>query len=65
MGVVAERRTVTVEDLQKMSPQERVDLLEERTITDLSEVDPGFLDQAHAAAARALRQREASDPQPR
>jgi hypothetical protein len=60
---VAEDRGVTVEELQRMSPQERVDLLKERTVTDLSRVDPEFLERANADAARALRQREAADSQ--
>lgn len=46
-----------------MSPEERVQLLKERTITDLSQVDPAFLERARADARRALEQRQALDKQ--
>jgi hypothetical protein len=58
---VAEHRLVTVEDLQRMSPEERLDLLKERTATDLSQVDPEFLARAKADALRVLEARQAAD----
>lgn len=48
---------VTVEEYQRMSPEERLDLLKERTVTDLSTVDPEFLARANTNALRALADR--------
>lgn len=51
------------EEMEMMSPEERAQLLKERTITDLSQVDPAFLERARADARRALEQRQALDKQ--
>lgn len=56
-------RLVTIEEMEMMSPEERVQLLKERTITDLSQVDPAFLERAKADARRALEKRQALDQQ--
>ncbi len=48
-----------------MSPEERLDLLRERTATDLCDVDPEFLARANADAGQALRGRGATETQQR
>lgn len=60
---MTEPRLVSIEEFEMMSPEERVQLLKERTITDLSQVDPAFLERARADARRALEQRQALDKQ--
>ena len=60
---MTEPRLVTIEEMEMMSPEERVQLLKERTITDLSQVDPAFLERATADARRALEKRQAIDQQ--
>ena len=60
---MTEPRQVTIEEFEMMSPEERVQLLKERTITDLSQVDPAFLERSRADARRALEQRQALDKQ--
>lgn len=60
---MTEPRRVTIEEYEMMSPEERVQLLKERTITDLSQVDPAFLERARADARRALEKRQALDQQ--
>ena len=60
---MTEPRLVTIEEFEMMSPEERVQLLKERTITDLSQVDPAFLERAKADARRALKKRQALDKQ--
>lgn len=54
---MTEHRLVTIEEYEMMSPAERLQLLRERTITDLSQVDPEFLARARADAVRALERR--------
>lgn len=56
-------RRVTIEEYEMMSPEERVQLLRERTITDLSQVDPEFLERSKADFRRALEKRQALDSQ--
>lgn len=56
-------RLVTIEEMEMMSPEERVQLLKERTVTDLSQVDPAFLERVKADARRALEKRQAIDNQ--
>ena len=41
---MTEPRRVTIEEYEMMSPDERLQLLRERAITDLSQVDPEFLE---------------------
>lgn len=54
---------MAIEEMEMLSPEERVQLLKERTITDLAQVDPAFLERAKADAHRALEQRQAFDQQ--
>jgi hypothetical protein len=44
-----------------MSPDERLDLLKKRTVTDLSTVDPDFLARANADARQAWVERQSED----
>ena len=60
---MTEPRRVTIEEYEMMSPEERVQLLKERTITDLSQVDPEFLERSKADFRRALEKRQALDSQ--
>ena len=60
---MTEPRRVTIEEYEMMSPDERVQLLKERTITDLSQVDPAFLERSQADFRRALEKRQALDSQ--
>lgn len=60
---MTEPRRVTIEEYEMMSPEERVQLLRERTITDLSQVDPEFLERSKADFRRALEKRQALDSQ--
>ena len=60
---MTEPRRVTIDEYEMMSPDERVQLLKERTITDLSQVDPAFLERSKADFRRALEKRQALDSQ--
>lgn len=60
---MTEPRRVTIEEYEMMSPEDRVQLLRERTITDLAQVDPAFLERARADARLALEKRQALDKQ--
>jgi hypothetical protein len=46
-----------IEEYEAMSFEERVELLRQRTITDLSQVDPEFLARARANARRDIERR--------
>lgn len=52
---------VTLEQYKRMSPDERLDLLKKRTVTDLSTVDPDFLARANADARQAWVERQSED----
>lgn len=60
---MTEPRRVTIEEYEMMSPDERMQLLNERMVTDLSQVDPEFLERAKADLRRALEKRQALDSQ--
>lgn len=62
---MTEPRLVTIEELEMMSPEERRKLHDERVVTDLSTVDPTFLERVKADARRALERREALQSKPR
>jgi len=54
---------VPMTELEMMSPEERRALHAERTITDLSQVDPAFLERARTQFTEALAKRAALDAQ--
>ncbi len=56
-----EPRLITIEEMEMMSPEERVQLLTERTITDLSQVDPEFLAKVKAQGRALYEERMAAD----
>lgn len=60
---MTEPRRVTIEEYEMMSPDERMQLLNERMVTDLSQVDPEFLERSKADFRRALEKRQALDSQ--
>lgn len=55
---------LTVEELQRMTPQERLELLKERSVTDLTTVDPAFLARATADVSRVLETRRPTNVRP-
>jgi hypothetical protein len=57
---VADERIVTAAELELMSPDERLELLRTRTVTDPSQLDPRFLADARADARAAYEERLAS-----
>jgi hypothetical protein len=59
---VTEPRRVTIEEYEAMSFDERLELLRERTITDLSQVEPEFLARSRAEFLRSLERRGNLDP---
>lgn len=61
---VADERVVTAAELELMTPDERHRLLNERVVTDLSQVDPEFLAQVRAKARALHEERTATDSSP-
>lgn len=51
---------VTAEQLDKMTPNERAELLRSRTVTDLSELSPQFRERTIAKAKRIANDLRAS-----
>lgn len=60
-GHVADERILTAAELELMTPDERHRLLNERVITDLSQVDPAFLAKVRAKARELHAERTATD----
>jgi hypothetical protein len=58
---VSDHRLVTIDEVEMLSPAERLRLLEERTVTDLSQVDPRLLERIRADAVEALTKRQSLD----
>ena len=55
-----ERKIWTAAELEKMTPAERREISRAAIVTDLSEVDPEFLERARASARRHIAENEQS-----
>lgn len=58
---MADERIVTAAEMELMTPDERHRLVNERVVTDLSQVDPDFLAGAKAQGRALYEQRKAID----
>ncbi len=59
---MTEPRRLTVEEYEQMSRDARVQLLTERTITDLSKVDQAFFERSKADFRWAMERRQSLKP---
>ena len=53
-----ERKIWTAAELEKLTPAERREISRAAVVTDLSEVDPKFLERARASARRHMAENE-------
>ena len=61
---MAEGKTRTAEELEKLSPAERSDIFQARIVTDLSQVPEGFLDRVRANARDHIAATESASTTP-
>jgi hypothetical protein len=54
---MVERRIWKPAEIEAMDPDERQRLFDERIVTDLSEIDPAFLERARAHGRRLMEER--------
>jgi hypothetical protein len=59
---VTDERTWTAAELEGLTPDERHRLVNERVVTDLSELSPEFLATARLEGQALLEERKATDP---
>jgi hypothetical protein len=59
---MAPQRRWTAEELERLSPDERAALLNERVVTDLDGADPGLVEWARAKGVELLAARGADQP---
>jgi hypothetical protein len=57
MSGMTEERIWTAEELERMTPEERQSLFDERVVTDLSQLDPEFLARVRARGRALLEDR--------
>ena len=57
---MADKRVITVEELETMSPQQRADAIDASIVHSWDEVDPGIRMQIEAAVARHSARRSES-----
>ena len=57
MRTVPDDRIWTASELERMTPDERQRLFDERVVTDLSQVDPDFLERVRARGRALLEER--------
>jgi hypothetical protein len=57
VSAVAERRIWKPAEIEAMEPEERQRLFDERIVTDLSEIDPVFLERARAHGRKLMEER--------
>jgi len=56
---MAEQRRWTAAELEKLTPNERAALVDERVVTDVGQLDPGFVERARARGRELLEERRA------
>lgn len=57
MRTVPDDRIWTASELERMTPDERQRLFDDRVVTDLSQVDPDFLERVRARGRSLLEER--------
>ena len=60
---MGEDEVLTAAELEQMTPDERQRALDDRVVTNLADVSPGFLARVRAKGRALLEEREAGSPQ--
>lgn len=60
---MADQPILTAAELERLSPDERAQLVKARSMADLSDLDPDFRSRAEATARRLLEERGLLEPE--